>query len=114
MVHIYSVHAFFKNVFYQVGDNGVVSFNTNFSAYTPRSLPLNGTDKIIAPYWADVDIRGNGIIYYRQTTDPSLLTRATSEIRAAFSLSQNFMAKHLLIVTWNAVGYFYSQFDKVP
>ncbi|XP_065916878.1 uncharacterized protein [Dysidea avara] len=95
-----------------ISDNGVVSFNNTFSLYTPRSLPLNGTNKIIAPYWADVDITGTGNIYYRQTTDSSLLARATSEIRAAFSMSQNFMAKHLLIVTWNAVGYYYRNTDK--
>ena len=99
--------------FNQISDNGVVSFNNTFSLYTPRSLPLNGTNKIIAPYWADVDITGTGNIYYRQTTDSSLLARATSEIRAAFSMSQNFMAKHLLIVTWNAVGYYYRNTDKV-
>ena len=103
----------FRMYFYQVSDNGVISFNSTFNLSTPLSLPLSGTDKIIAPYWADVDTRGTGNIYYRQTTDPSLLARATSEIRAAFSTSQNFMAKHLLIITWNAVGYYYRNTDKV-
>ena len=100
-------------IVHQVSDNGVVSFNSSFHLYTPRLLPLNGTDKIIAPYWADVDIRGTGQVFYRQTTDPSLLTRATSEIRAAFPESQNVMIKHLLIVTWNGVGYYYRNADKV-
>jgi len=99
--------------FFQVSDNGIISFNRTFNLSTPLPLPLSGTDKIIAPYWADVDIRGTGNIYYRQTTDPSLLARATSEIRAASSVSQNFMAKHLLIVTWNAVGYYNRNTDKV-
>jgi len=76
-------------------------------------LPLSSTDKIIAPYWIDVDTRGTGDIYYRQTTNPSLLARTTSEIRAAFPISQNATITNLLIVTWDRVGYFYWQNNKV-
>ena len=77
---------------------------------TPLSLPLS-EHKIIAPYWADVDIIGTGNIYYRQTTDPSLLTRANSEIRAAFPESLNISS--LLIATWNRVGYYFQHTEKV-
>ena len=90
----------------QVNDNGVISFDRRYNVRTPLSLPLNGTDKIIAPYWADVDIRRIGNIYYRQTTDPNLLARATSEIRAAFSDSENISITDLLIATWSNVGYY--------
>jgi len=76
------------------------------------SFPRNGY-KIIAPYWADVDTRGTGNIYYRQTTDPSLLARATSEIREAFPESQNITIENLLIATWYKVGYYYQNSDKV-
>jgi len=72
-----------------------------------------GTDKIIAPYWADVDTRGTGQVFYRQTTDSSLLARATSEIKAAFPRSQNVTITDLLIVTWDNVGYYYQKNDKV-
>ena len=72
-----------------------------------------GTNKIIAPYWADVDTRGTGQVFYRQTTDPSLLARATSEIRAAFPESGNVTITDLLIVTWDNVGYYYQKSDKV-
>ena len=68
---------------------------------------------IIAPYWADVDIRGTGDIYYRQTADPYLLARATSEIRAAFPLSQHVVITNLLIATWDKVGYYSQNTDKV-
>ena len=97
----------------QVNDNGVISFGSRYNVRTPLSLPLNGTDKIIAPYWADVDTRGTGQVFYRQTTDPSLLARATTEIRAAFSNSQNVAITNLLIVTWDNVGYYYRKSDKV-
>ena len=97
----------------QVNDNGVISFGSRYNVRTPLSLPLTGTDKIIAPYWADVDTRGTGQVFYRQTTDPSLLAKATTEIRAAFSISQNFTISNLLIVTWDNVGYYYQKSDKV-
>ena len=97
----------------QVNDNGVISFGRRFNVRTPLSFPLGGTDKIIAPYWADVDARGIGNIYYRQTTDPSLLARATTEIRAIFSTSANVSITNLLIATWDKVGYYYQRTDKV-
>ncbi|XP_065894702.1 sushi, nidogen and EGF-like domain-containing protein 1 [Dysidea avara] len=87
-----------------VNSNGVVSLDRSFTSFSPRSLPLNGTDKIIAPYWDDVDTRGIGNIYYRQTTDPSLLARATSEIRVASPMSEPL--SNLFIATWDAVGSF--------
>ena len=112
---IKQIHAFCLYIYFftQVSDNGVISFNSTFNLSTPLSLPLNGTNKIIAPYWADVDTRGTGNIYYRQTNDSSLLARATSEIGAAFPESQNVMIKHLFIVTWDGVGYYNKNTDKV-
>jgi len=101
-------------IFAQINENGVISFDRRFNIDTSLSFPLGGiNDKIIAPYWADVDTSGSGKIYYRQTTDPSLLSRATSEIRTAFPMSQNVTIKHLLIATWYKVGYFSGNSDKV-
>ena len=97
----------------QVNADGVISLGRAYSTFTPRSLPLTGTDKIIAPYWADVDTRGTGDIYYRQSTDHSLLTRATDEIRAAFPESRNVTITNLFIATWDSVGYYYQSTDKV-
>ena len=90
----------------QVNDNGVISFDRVFNARTPLSLPLSGTQKIIAPYWADVDTRNIGQIFYRQSTDPILLTRASREIQGAFPSSQNIMIKNLFIATWVDVDYY--------
>ena len=97
----------------QVNDNGVISFNSTFHYRTPSSLPLSGTQQIIAPYWADVDTRGIGQVYYRQSTNASLLSRATSEIRAAFPTLQYVTIQNLLIATWSNVGYYDSKTDKV-
>ena len=97
----------------QVNDNGVISFNSRYNVRTPLSLPLRGTQQIIAPYWADVDTRGTGQVLYRQSTDPSLLARASGEIQTALSLTRNIEIKNLLITTWNAVGYYFRNTDKV-
>jgi len=83
-----------------------------YNEYTPNQLPL-GNQHFIAPYWADVDIRETGEIYYRQTNNPVLLARATNEIRTAFPMSQNVNITNLFIVTWDAVGYYLRHTDKV-
>ena len=78
----------------------------------PSSLPRYDL-KFVAPYWADVDITGTGDIYYRQTTDRSLLARATSEIRTAFPEYDHNNITNLFITTWHAVGYSNGNTDKV-
>ena len=86
--------------------------NQSYNAYRPQPLPLSGTH-FIAPYWADFDLRGTGKIYYRQTKDPILLARATSEIQVAFRLSYRVAVTNLVIATWDAVGYYNQHTDKV-
>ena len=67
---------------------------------------------IIAPYWADVDTRGTGIVWYRSTSDPEIILRVRNEIAVAFPQLM-FMAREVLIVTWDNVGYFDQKIDKV-
>ena len=86
--------------------------NISHNSYEPQSIPLYAP-RFIAPYWCDVDLRGTGNVFYRQTKDPALLARATNEIRNAFPSSQNVIVTNLLIVTWDAVGYYYRHTDKV-
>ncbi|XP_065894648.1 sushi, nidogen and EGF-like domain-containing protein 1 [Dysidea avara] len=97
-----------------INDNGIISFGRSFDEeHTPLALPLQGslrTTRIVAPYWADVDTRGTGNVFYRQTTNSSLLARATSEIRTAFQ--NNITITNLVIATWDAVGYFEINDDK--
>ena len=97
----------------QVNTNGVVSLDSRFTSSSPSSLPLSGTQRFMAPYWADVDTRGTGRIFYRQSTDPSLLARASHEVQAAFPDSHSITLTNLFIATWDAVGYFSRRVDKV-
>ena len=90
----------------QIYDDGIISLGGLFSS-TRIPLPLSDllSQHIIAPYWADVDARTVGDIYYRQTSEPSLLGRATRELQSAFPTSSNATIKNLLIATWDAVGH---------
>ena len=93
-----------------MNNNGIISFNAPVGAYTPEPFPLESTP-LIAPYWADVDTRGTGIVRYRQTSDPALLARARDDVSC---VSQKiFIPTFLVIATWDHVGYFESHVDKV-
>ena len=93
--------------------NGIISIDSPFTSNYPTPLPLFGTNKIIAPYWGDVDTRGTGQIFYRQTTNTSLLDRVSRQLQTTFPLSLNVTITNLFIATWDAVGYYNMQTDKV-
>ena len=79
--------------------------NTSYNPHSSRPLPVNGSS-FIAPYWGDVDLRGIGEVYYRQTTSAVLLARASNEIRAAFINHQNVNITNIFVATWDTVGYY--------
>lgn len=78
------------NTFY-VNNNGNITFNSPLGSYTPQPFPITN-QPTIAPYWADVDTRnqpGGGAVYVAAPTPDSL------------------------VVTWNNVGYYYQNNDKI-
>ena len=82
------------------------------TAYTPHPFPLSGRSVLIAPYWADVDtFPSSGSVHYRQTADPAVLNLARDQIGAIFPL--DFTPTFLFIATWDHVGYYHSNSDKV-
>ena len=97
----------------QVNNNGVISFTIAVSAFTPTPFPLPGDFQLIAPYWADVDTRGTGAVWYRMTNDTALLNRAMQQIHTAFIDQSGFSPNFLFITTWEAVGYFSHKTDLV-
>lgn len=64
-------------------------------------------------FWADVDTRGTGDLWYRLSTDSLLFDRANTEIRTAFPYQPPFNATQMYIATWDGVGYFDSKVDRV-
>lgn len=83
------------------------------STFTPDPFPLDGDLELIAPFWADVDTTGTGTVFYRQTADPGILQRVGNEIQYAFVDHQDFTPSFVIIATWDAVGYYEANVDKV-
>lgn len=94
----------------QVNSNGLISFLTSLPNFINVQFPLD--HPVIAPFYANTDLRGTGSIYYRETQNDALRARITSEIRQSFPYSQ-FAAESVFVATWYRVGYFNSGTDKV-
>ena len=92
--------------FLQVNNNGIISFESPFSQFNPSRFPRSTTEALIAPFWADADTRPveRGTVFYRETTNPTLLQRALREIQDGLSVS--FSPSHLFIATWDSIAFF--------
>lgn len=92
----------------QVNNNGVISFERSVRQFTSNPFPLveNPDLMLIAPYWADVDTRGTGTVWYRQTSNEILLLQARRAIRSAFVNQMTFQPTMLFIATWDHVGHY--------
>jgi len=97
----------------QVNNNGDISFSTPFGGFTPEPFPLSNDLALIAVYWADVDTRGTGHVWYRATTDTALRNEARELIRSGFINQMTFNPDYLFIATWDSVGYYNQRTDKV-
>ena len=87
------------------------------TAFTPISFPLNGTTfderQLIAPFWADVDTRGTGRVWYRESTNQEDRDRAQREIRTIFQEAGGFSPNIVIVVTWDHVGYYEERTERV-
>jgi len=78
-----------------VSNNGYVTFNQGQGTYTPTGLTASYVGQpIIAPFFADVDTRG---------ANAGSVTYGTG----------TYAGQDAFAVTWNAVGYYASQSDKL-
>ncbi|ESO97555.1 hypothetical protein LOTGIDRAFT_208735 [Lottia gigantea] len=100
---------YYRNVYINV--NGHLSFETELPDYR-ATLVLPIGFKIIAVYLSDVDTRGTGKVYYRETQDKSSLQRAALDIQTHFTGQESFEPTSLFIVTWDKVGYYKQGTDK--
>ena len=88
-----------------------MSYLAAISTFTPLPFPLNYP--IITPYWADVDTRGIGSVYYRETSNASIISTVASHVSNAFPSQSPFYATSVVIATWYRVGYYNVHTDKV-
>uniref|UniRef100_A0A8C2XCD3 Sushi, nidogen and EGF like domains 1 n=1 Tax=Cyclopterus lumpus TaxID=8103 RepID=A0A8C2XCD3_CYCLU len=89
-----------------VNNNGLVSFLREVSQFTPVAFPIAGDRRVVAPFWADVDNRRAGRVFYRESKEPSILKRASGDVKTYFSEFPNFNATWALISTWHQVTFF--------
>ena len=101
--------------FFQVNTNGVISFLSTVSTFTPDPFPLDGDRRLVAAFWGDVDTRKGGVVLYRESTDPVILKRASLEIRTYFPKFFRFQATWVFIATWDRVAFYgCTTCEKVP
>ncbi|XP_068098423.1 uncharacterized protein [Hyperolius riggenbachi] len=95
-----------------VNNNGLLSFHFQIGQYTPQALPVAFGNPFVALFWANINNQLAGDVYYRESTDPDLLSRATSDVMTYFR-DVNFTAQWAFVATWNRVAYYGSTTDKV-
>ncbi|XP_027622797.1 sushi, nidogen and EGF-like domain-containing protein 1 [Tupaia chinensis] len=90
----------------EVNNNGVISFLREVSQFTPVAFPIAKDRRVVAAFWADVDNRRAGDVYYREATDPATLRRATEDIARYFPELPSFSAAWVFVATWFRVTFF--------
>ena len=97
---------------HQVNNNGHLPLGPRYRKFNPRQLPFEVP--LIIVYWADVDTSPDdgGYAWYRITTSQNLLQRAVKDIQRAYPFVSDEI-DYLLIATWDHVGYWPRQTDKV-
>ena len=98
----------------QVNNNGLISFNSSLPSPThnPMRLPL-ADNPFVAPFWADIDTRGIGAVWIRETNSSAVLNRAREDIQTAFKTPISFQPQFAFTATWDRVGYYRNQTDLV-
>ena len=89
-----------------MNNNGIISFLKEVSQFTPVAFPIAKDRCVVAAFWADVDNRRAGDVYYREATDPAMLNRATEDIRRYFPELPDFSATWVFVATWYRVTFF--------
>lgn len=92
-------------IYFQVNQNGHLTFDKPLSSYTPKRFPLRGSRDFIAPFWTDLDNRQIGQVYYNQSTSGSVLRQATQDINSYFP-NLNFSATWVFVATWYEIAYY--------
>lgn len=95
----------------QVNTNGILSFRFSFLSFFPRRFPFFSSP-LIAPYWDGFDLRRGGNIFYRQTSNTTLLERVRDQLQE-FPSANNFSPAILFIATWDQVRGFAQPFSLV-
>ena len=84
--------------------NGAISPGEEVVHFNPGPFPV--ADELIAPFWADVDTRAAGMVWYRLSTTTADINFARNYIEMGFPLQPLFTPLNVLVATWEGVGYY--------
>ncbi|XP_002089929.3 nidogen [Drosophila yakuba] len=97
-----------------INTNGILTLNSEFPEYLNQPFPLEYAS--IAAFYSNVDTsfsdEGSSISLF-ESKEPSILDRASSLVRYAFSSQSEFAARQVIVATWRNVGYFDSKTDRL-
>ena len=94
----------------QVNENGLISFLTEISTFYNVQFPMDYP--VIAPFYADIDTRGIGQVYWRASQQMEDRDRAANLVSQYYS-EADFRPREVVVVSWDQVGYFDMKTDKV-
>ena len=57
-------------------------------------------EAIIAPIWTDLDFRGSGVMFYRTSQDPVILSEIAGSIADVNPILSSYQPTQAVIVTW--------------
>lgn len=92
--------------------NGYITLDSNFESAKPALLKSGNSQKIVAPFWSDIDLKNDSKIWYHlynkfDSTDVSLImSEVKSLVRGNFresSVADSFEPNTVLVVTWENV-----------
>ena len=86
---------------FQVGSNGIISFDSEFNHYNNNPFPVENL-YLVAPFWDDADTRGgNGVISYQEYESGYFLEHVSSFLRK--QSPSTFHGTWMTVVYWDAV-----------
>ncbi|XP_012564072.2 protein mesh [Hydra vulgaris] len=104
MISISFEYPFFGSFYQEVylSTNGIITFGAPNREYVPRPFP-SPIIQSVATYWTDSDPSKGGNIFYKETTNKTILQKISEEIKYRLVSYSQFNAEWALIVTFERV-----------
>lgn len=94
-----------------MNSNGLVSFNNEMPTFFNVPFPLDYP--ALTAFYANIDLRGSGQVYYREARDPRTLSLANDLVARFYPrLRGQFAAASVFVATWHRVGYYKKNADR--
>ncbi|XP_049867994.1 nidogen [Pectinophora gossypiella] len=86
-----------------VNNYGVLSFRADIPSFLNSEFPLPYPS--IAAFYSNIDTTESGTIYYRETDEPHVLSKAEESVQNNFHEYYDFVPTSVFIATWLEVSY---------